>query len=441
MYHRKFTSTTGRTGKIPRLTGGILSFLLHSCYNLNMDMKKYLSQKTKKELNTLARELKIKNYSRLKKQKLVNNILAKHENEHIRQFLAIPWWFGLKQWWDNKPHQRYTFTAVGIMAIAVIVILAGLGKPSAPSVPRSNITAEQLKTAMGDEIFFSKHTSERQNILDELAKGKTKNAIKYLSTLLEIKNRDNRNNIAAIWTHLGEAWEKEENFPKAAGYYLKALELDIDEHGKDSKQAARDYVHLGRCRYAQGGFQRAIQNYENALRINRLKHGKEHPDVGADLTNLGLAWYGAGNFKRAVDYYRQAQGVKSHPDMASNWYNLAQAWFKLREYDKTAQCAEKAIETEKALPEPSALTLARAENTLGLVYIIKGNTSKAAEYFEKALDRFRKELGDNHPDTLSVKENLQSVPEKPNEPKEEPTAAPTGKEPAKGETGESKKVT
>ena len=76
------------------------------------------------------------------------------------------------------------------------------------------------------------------------------------------------------------------------------------------------------------------------------------------------------------------------------------------DYAKALEYYEKALDKCERLVPDHPLT-ATFYNNIGLVYDEQGNYTKALEYYEKALDIFERKLGPKHPDTMTVKINMQ----------------------------------
>ncbi|SDT97967.1 tetratricopeptide repeat protein [Desulfobacula phenolica] len=126
----------------------------------------------------------------------------------------------------------------------------------------------------------------------------------------------------------------------------------------------RSYAYLGNLYDLKKEYDLAVQEYKTALTIK--------PDAGYIHNNMGVSLYMYGRYKNAVDSFYQA--LRSNYNSKKVYNNLGRAFVALELYDNALEAFEKGG------------TKASAYNNIGVGYLKNGNTTKAAECFEKAIE-------------------------------------------------------
>lgn len=156
---------------------------------------------------------------------------------------------------------------------------------------------------------------------------------------------DLKNGLARALGSIGIVFSEQSSYAKALQHHLKAVK--IYEELENEEKAARIYNNIGIVYKAQGDDQRALEYFLKCLKIQEKS---ADPTVGITLTNIGNVYLDLNNHQEA-----------------HNFYNRARAYF-----DK----------------HPDARGLGELYNNLGRLCRQTGDLSKAAEYYQKALDVF-----------------------------------------------------
>ena len=154
-----------------------------------------------------------------------------------------------------------------------------------------------------------------------------------------------------------------------------------------------------------GGAYQALGEFDRAIRYsNRRSRATSRPSGKTTLTwldrnNLGLAYHAKGEFDRAIGYYEQALASdlktvgEDHPQVATERNNLGGAYQALGEFDRAIGYYEHVAD----------------RNNLGGAYQALGEIDRAIRYYEQALAVFERRLGNEHPHTKLVRENLAAM--------------------------------
>ncbi|MCP4215537.1 MAG: tetratricopeptide repeat protein [bacterium] len=274
-----------------------------------MNLKKRLSLMKKKELNLLAKELKVKNYSRLRKAKLITHFLENFPPKEIKCLLPSD------SWWKSPV---FIFPSAGVLVVVILFII--FFRPASSAPPTREI--KELGAAVA-----------------------TPNA-KEPGTVAAIP--DIKEHATTVHSQQ-EAPVKDYDPSMDTAYYEKILMEDLDKYGTTHLRMASHWNNLGLAYDSAGNFEKAIDAYKCALAIDIAKYGQFHPEVAIDWNNIGTAWNSLKKLERAIDCYEEALAIDlkaygdTHPKVATDWNNLGSAWFDLQQHEKAAGYFEKAL--------------------------------------------------------------------------------------------------
>jgi Flp pilus assembly protein TadD len=153
---------------------------------------------------------------------------------------------------------------------------------------------------------------------------------------------------------LGMALFGMKRLDEAEEQFLKAVQLD--------STLWKSHNFLGNIHDLKGEYKSSVFAYRNAL--------SGHPHVGDVYNNLGVSHSLAGQYESAVAAFRKALVNGAPEDKVRN--NLALALAKLGRHDEAFQAFRHSGD-------------AQAYNNLGCVFMEQGNYEKAADCFEKAI--------------------------------------------------------
>jgi tetratricopeptide (TPR) repeat protein len=210
---------------------------------------------------------------------------------------------------------------------------------------------------------------------------------------------------------------------EAKRMYERALAINEAALGHNHTAVAVNLANLGEVLVEQGDPASAMAYLERALAIDEAAFGPNHPDVAIDLRNLAKAALGAGNInlskaliERAITIDEDALG-HNHPKVAIGLNNLGTLLMVQQDYDSAKIRLERALAINEAAPDPDYQEIAINLYNLGRVLQAKGNLDGAKPILERSLHIFRSFLGDEHPSSMLVEQQLRLVEEEMKEAK------------------------
>ncbi len=217
---------------------------------------------------------------------------------------------------------------------------------------------------------------------------------------------------------LGRCLQESGDLAGAMENFERALAIDESAYGHSDPRVATDVINVGSILLTLGDLEGAREHSARALAIDWAASGPDHPSVARDLYQFGnvLALLGdpegaKNHLERAMEIDERALGSE-HPRVAGRLAALA--WVLALNGDPAY--AKRSIERALAICEAT-----RSQNRpdfglfvhiLGLVLENMGDLDGAKKNYERALGIFRQFLGEEHPNTKVVKENLEALENK-----------------------------
>lgn len=167
---------------------------------------------------------------------------------------------------------------------------------------------------------------------------------------------------ADVLRQLGEAYMAEQNFAQALAEFLKAEELNSDDHLLHND--------LGIIYMAKNQFDMAISHFKRALDIK--------PDFATASNNLGAAYLANKEWDAAIE---TAKALTMNLLYATPHYplaNLGKAYYEKKEFSESEKYYQEALKEKPGF--------VNALYGLGRTYLSMGTVQKAAEYFQRAVD-------------------------------------------------------
>ncbi len=278
---------------------------------------------------------------------------------------------------------------------------------------RDKIIEEWIKKYKELEQRLSQRAPDEKLALqarEQLANGNLDKAEELLQRSLEqnLKIAYEQNKKAAADAYeLGSIKELKIEYREAQKYYLKATQL-----APNNTLYLNDY---GSILHDLGEYKKAIEFYEKALKSNINTFGKDHPKVAIRWNNIGAAWQALGEYKKAIEFFDLALKNnintfgKDHPKVAIRWNNIGAAWKALGEHKKAIKFFDLALNSDINTFSKDHPKVAIRWKNIGMAWRALGEYKKAIEFYEMSLKVFRARLGDGHPSTKTVMDNLELV--------------------------------
>jgi tetratricopeptide (TPR) repeat protein len=211
--------------------------------------------------------------------------------------------------------------------------------------------------------------------------GKYREAEPYIEQSLKINKRElglNHLNVATSLNNLAEIYRLQGKYSDAEPHFVSSLSIRVSHLVTDPLDVAQSFNNLGLNYALQGNLIEAESNLARSLLIGESQLGKDHPQTATSLNNLAELYLAQDKFDEAKPLYlrsleiRERQLGKDHPDVAISLNNLA------------------------------------------LLYKLQGKYSEAVPLYLRAIQIFEKALGSEHPNTITVRQNYESMRENMN---------------------------
>ncbi|KAJ3113986.1 Kinesin light chain 3 [Phlyctochytrium bullatum] len=195
-------------------------------------------------------------------------------------------------------------------------------------------------------------------------------------------------------------------YEKAEPLYLDCLQRSQRILGEDHSFTLTVMHNLAALYESQGLYDKAEPFYDDALKRKRRVLGENHPNTLAGMGNLADLYESQGLLDKAellcVDCLERTRRVlgEDHPDTLIRVNNLALLYRKQGHYDKAEPLFLDCIErTRRTLGEDHPDLLSSLNNLAG-VYRDQGLFDKAEPMFIDCLEKFRRVFGEDHPSSF-----------------------------------------
>jgi len=169
---------------------------------------------------------------------------------------------------------------------------------------------------------------------------------------------------------------------------------------------AKVLMELDKVEEAEMLIREAMEGREKAL-------GPSHPNTLSTINNLAALLYTQRKFSQAEELFRRAlSGTKAtlgatHPSTLTSINNLARLLCEQRKFAEAEPLLREVLEgRKKELGMQNSLTL-QSINQLALLLYAEDKLSDAGGYFNQAYQQSSQALGENHPETVLYKKNLE----------------------------------
>lgn len=216
-----------------------------------------------------------------------------------------------------------------------------------------------------------------------------------------------RINISNVYINLGDYASALEYIEKT----LKILEsMDMQNHPKAAtfyNSAAIIYSRINEIDKAIYYHKKAISIRENAL-------GNHHPDLALSYQNLAVTLTVKGDHRDALDYLLKGAAIyeekwgKMTNEKASIYNNIGYVYTELGDLETALDYFRKAVDILNRIP-PDHVLYTNLYCNIGKAYLDMQEYGQAKKHFTMALDASLKQLGQNHPATAALYNNLASL--------------------------------
>ena len=221
--------------------------------------------------------------------------------------------------------------------------------------------------------------------------------------------------VATSLSNLGVVLLSRGDLAGARERFERALKIDEAVLDPGHSHIARDVNNLGSALWQQGELPGARALYERAIGIAETAYGSDHPNVAAAVNNLGSVLLAQHDVAGALAHFERALKIdesafdRDHPNVAIDVSNLGSAFLAKGDFPEAQAHFEQALRIHEGAYEPGHPTVGIDMTNLGAALLAQGNISQAREQWERALDIFRSSLGEDHLNTIMVKQRLNDL--------------------------------
>lgn len=218
------------------------------------------------------------------------------------------------------------------------------------------------------------------------AKGDIDNALYFMNKSYKYAEKiNNLESMAKVSGDLGIIYHSTGMISKAQEFFNKSMELSQKISYARGHIAA--CINLGILYMDKGSFSKAEALFKESLQISAEILSKLYECIS--LTNLADIMYEKGSFDIAADFYNRsmeiAKNINVPMEEAVNRIGLVKLYLKLGQYDKVPE----ALESARVIFEEADEIMYMSDyyTCRGLFELMQGNTCKALEYAEKAVEQ------------------------------------------------------
>ncbi|XP_017763576.1 PREDICTED: uncharacterized protein LOC108553263 [Eufriesea mexicana] len=169
--------------------------------------------------------------------------------------------------------------------------------------------------------------------------------------------------------------------------------------------------------YYQGKYEIALQNYTELLSKWKRIFTEDHPvvttingrisEISEALCNTAENSEALSSLQRQYEIERKRFG-DDHPTTLNTKNNMGLVFYTQKKFDIARQIFEENYNKLKFML-PNHYYTHRAKNNLALVALARGEFEEALRMFREVYHGYRKNLGEDHEETLSTKGNISSI--------------------------------
>ncbi|OJJ19288.1 hypothetical protein BKI52_20970 [marine bacterium AO1-C] len=250
-------------------------------------------------------------------------------------------------------------------------------------------------------------------IYRELGKYETAKSLLEQALKNDLKNfGESHPEVAIRQSNLGLIYQDLGQYKKAEELFNNSLKISIKNFGESHPEVAIRQSNLGLVYRELGEYNKALELLEKALKNDWKNFGTSHPTVLIRQSNLSLIYRDLKAFDEALDLLQNSLETserifeESHPTITSIQSNLSMLYRELGEFEKARELLEKALNSQVKNFGTSHPAVAISQSNLGLVLKELGELEKARSLFEKALENDLKNFEASHPTVAISQHNL-----------------------------------
>ena len=215
--------------------------------------------------------------------------------------------------------------------------------------------------------------------------------------------------------NLGLVYHHRGRYAEAEPLFQQALAISQAHLGGRHPYVALEFHHLGECYRLQGRYAEAEPLFQRALEIYEQALEADHPWRAYPLNGLADVYLAQGCYPEAEALVRQALAIREHklaPDhhlVADSIHSLALCCLRQERYEEAEALLQRALAIRERVLGPSHWRTALTLDGLAQLAERRQRHAEACALYRRALVICEEMPGPEHPDTVAVREPLQST--------------------------------
>jgi len=240
-------------------------------------------------------------------------------------------------------------------------------------------------------------------------------------------------NIAHVYLDLNEAdnaldyfsrvlpvFEKElgKEHPYTASCYEKIADLllnkrDFPKALENFSLAVKAYHAIGAKYQEQEDYNKALYYFNLILSVCLRTVGPNHINTASAYWNVARVYYDMKEHDKAIENYRLALEIQKvnekSEDMATTYNALGHAYYQKKDYENALECYEASLKIKRGIYKEDDISIAGSCNNVGFVYMGMRKLDMAITYMSEALEIYKKTLGEEHEQCISLKDYISQM--------------------------------
>lgn len=201
-----------------------------------------------------------------------------------------------------------------------------------------------------------------------------------------------KTDLAYVLFRLGTLYDNQDKLSKAIEYINKSIE--IGEELNDTTFLSKAYNNIGKAYQTIGLYEKASQFHYKSLRLKERSNDKDLPIA---YSNIGLTYLNLKNTDKAMSFFKSANKIfvrdNRHIETAITSRNIGHLYVMKNKLDSAKIYYDLAYKCLKKIKDPNAES--RYFSFMGHIYQKKGDSDKAIKSFNRSIDKFPKNGGNN----------------------------------------------
>ncbi len=222
--------------------------------------------------------------------------------------------------------------------------------------------------------------------------------------------------------YLGDAYSKANdpnNIDKAIELHEQSLLIKKEILREDHPEYVLSLNNLSSQYFNKEKYTEALKLYLECRSIEeRYLTDKKNPNLGITYNNIATVYNKLTDYDKALEFYFKSLEIEEYCyGLQSNEYaltlnNIGIVYDNLEEFDKAIVFYRNAMKIIETINEEDDLELGNCYNNLAVALENNSEYNEAVVYYEKSLKFLLKHCDKDHPDVLTVMDNIEVLHEK-----------------------------